>query len=146
MANFLKVLALACILGTFSANAQCKSFVKKKCLPALSPYTTNGQINTAQFASGDHAEIPLSFFENTSYRIIVCNQEILGKVIFKVMDATKQVIFDSEQQGDVSQWDFKSVSNQTLTLYVEVPAEKAGNHTEMMHTGCVSVIIGFKKS
>ncbi|MBC7864932.1 MAG: hypothetical protein IAF38_18300 [Bacteroidia bacterium] len=133
------------LLFTVAMNAQCKSFVKKKCLPSLAPYLTNGQINTAVFSPGDNAEIPLPFFENTSYRVIVCNQETIGKVSFKVMDQNKNVLFDSSENGDVSQWDFKSKSNQNLILFVQVPEEK-DNHSNLMHTGCVSVIIGFKKS
>lgn len=132
-------------LFTLSADAQCRSFVKKKCLPSLAPYTTNGQINTAQFATGDQADIPLSFFENTSYKIIVCSQEVLGNVNFKILDAKQNVLFDNADKDFVNHFEFKSSSNQTLTLHVEVPDEKKDNLSQMMHTGCVSVIIGFKK-
>jgi hypothetical protein len=141
----LKIAALFFFLFTAGVNAQCRSFVKKKCLPSLAPYLTNGQINTAIFSPGDNAEIPLPFFENTSYRIIVCNQEVLGKVSFKVMDQNKNVIFDSSEHDDATQWDFKSKSNQNLILTVQVPEDK-DNHSKLLQTGCVSVIIGFKKS
>ncbi|MFN5182211.1 MAG: hypothetical protein ACK5D5_04205 [Bacteroidota bacterium] len=133
------------ILVSNLAVAQCKSFVKKKCLPTLAPYVTNGQINTANFSPGDHAEIPVSFFENTEYRIIVCGQEILGKINYKLLDANKNVVFDNAQHEFANSWDFSSVSNQSFTLVVEVPSDKSDNHSQMMHSGCVSVIIGFKK-
>ena len=135
---------LSVMLFSFS-HAQCKNFVKKKCLPSLAPYVTNGQISTATFAPGDHAEIPLSFFENTNYRIIVCGQEILGKVNYKLIDANKNIVFDNAQFEYTNSWDFSSASNQSLTLVVEVPSDKSDNHSQMMHTGCVSVIVGFKK-
>jgi hypothetical protein len=139
------LLVVIAILTSIGARAQCKSFTKKKCMPALAPYTTNGQINTATFSAGDHAEIPLSFFENTSYRVIVCNQEILGKITFKVLDGNKNVLFDNAGVDFVNSWDFKSMSNQSLTLYIEVPEGGSDNHSQMMHSGCVSVIVGFKK-
>ena len=134
------------ILFYSSTFAQCKNFVKKKCLPSLAPYVTNGQISTANFAPGDHAEIPISFFENTDYRIIVCGQEVLGKITYKLLDANKNVVFDNSKFDYTNTWDFSSSSNQSLTLVVEVPSDKADNHSQLMHTGCVSVIIGFKKS
>jgi hypothetical protein len=131
--------------GLLQAPAQCKNFTKKTCMPALAPYVTNGQINTATFFPGDHAEIPLSFFENTSYRVIVCNQEILGKISFKIVDGTNTTVFDNKGLDYVDSWDFKSMSNQSLTLIVDVPSVE-DNHHGMAHSGCVSVIIGFKKS
>lgn len=140
--RFSLLLALFC---SFSAYGQCKGFTKKKCMPSLAPYVTNGQINTATFAAGDHAEIPLSFFENTNYRIIVCGQEILGKITFKILDANKNVLFDNSELDYVNTWDFKSASNQSLILYVEIPEDGSDNYSKMMHSGCVSVIVGFKK-
>lgn len=146
MKRILTVLLFWAALTPFAGTAQCKNFTKKKCMPSLSPYVTNGQINTAMFVPGDKAEIPLSFFENTSYRIIVCNQEIIGNIVFKVLDANKNVLFDNKGVGYVSSWDFKSVSNQSLTLYVEIPPEDGKNPNNLVHQGCVSIIVGFKKS
>ena len=35
------------------ANAQCKGFTKRNCLPELAPYMSNGQLNAAQFVPGE---------------------------------------------------------------------------------------------
>jgi hypothetical protein len=139
------ILSLLAIVLFSLAYPQCKNFVKKKCLPSLTPYVTNCQISTANLSPGDHAEIPVSFFENTSYRIIVCGQEILGKINYKLLDANKNVVFDNSQYDFANSWDFSSTSNQSLTLVLDVPSDKSDNHSQMMHTGCVSIIIGFKK-
>ena len=139
-----KFIFLASLLLCFSLKAQCKSFVKKKCLPSLAPFITNGQINTAVLSPGDSTAVPLNFFENTEYRIIVCNQEVLGKISFKVFDANNKLVFHNKTLNYVTQWDFKSLSNQTLSLVVEVP-EETENHSQIMQSGCVSIIIGFKK-
>lgn len=128
----------------FNLQAQCKSFVKKTCMPALSPFVTNGQINTAVFAPGDHAEMPISFYGGQTYRIIVCSQEILGKINFKLKDASGKVIFNNAEHEFKNQWDFKAENTQQVKLELEVPNEKTENG--LMHTGCVSIIIGFKKS
>jgi hypothetical protein len=94
---------------------------------------------------GESAEIPLSFFENTSYRIIICNQEVIGKISFKIMDLSKNVLFDNSEIDFVTKWDFKSKSNQSLILSIEIPEDK-DNHSNLVQTGCVSVIVGFKKN
>jgi hypothetical protein len=125
-------------------SAQCRAFIKKSCLPGLAPYSTNGQINTAVFAPGDHAEMPLTFKSEQNYRVIVCSQEILGKVIFKLKDLNGKVLFNNAEHEFKNTWDFKVEGTQQYKLEIEVPNEKTENG--LMHTACVSIIIGYKKN
>lgn len=130
-------------LFTHTAIAQCNNFVKKKCMPNISPFTQNGQMNTSTLTAGQSAEVNLTFYAGQDYRILVCFQEQLGDVTFKVMDASRKVIFDSKENNYADFWDFK-VKN-TQQLIVEVTAPPSETRTSIVPSGCVSVLVGFKK-
>jgi hypothetical protein len=59
------------------------------------------------------------------------------------MDASRKVIFDSKEHSYADFWDFK-VKN-TQQLIVEVTAPPAELRTSIVPSGCVSVLVGFKK-
>jgi len=126
-----------------TSSAQCNTFVKKKCMPNVAPFTQNGQMNTSTLTAGQSAEMNLTFYAGQDYRILVCFQEQLGDVTFKVMDASRKVIFDSKEHSYADFWDFK-VKN-TQQLIVEVTAPPAELRTSIVPSGCVSVLVGFKK-
>lgn len=125
------------------SNAQCKSFTKKTCLPNLSPYVYNGQLNSAVLAEGDVAELLLTFYGGQDYRINICSHETLGKMQFQVYDTEKNLLFDNTENEFVNLWDFKSNSTQQLIVRVTVPEEK--NRSGMVQSGCVSILVGFKE-
>ena len=124
--------------------AQCKGFVKKTCLPKLSPFVFNGQMNTSTLLAGDNAEMSLTFYSGQTYRIIVCAQEVLGTLRFKLKDATGNLVFDSSAHDDTDFWDFKAENTQQLTVEVIVPKSESAN--KIIPSGCVSVLVGFKQA
>lgn len=123
---------------------QCKGFVKKTCMPKLSPFIFNGQMNTSTLLAGDNAELPLTFYSGQTYRVLICAQEVLGTLRFKLKDASGNVLFDSSAHDDTDFWDFKAESTQNLTVEVIVPKSDASN--KIVPSGCVSVLVGFKQS
>ena len=139
----LTVLIFLILAGIISADAQCKNFVKKSCMPKLSPFIPSGQMNTTTMLPGDHAELALTFYSGQSYRILVCYQEILGQVQFKLRDANNNILFNSKDQDNADFWDFNVESTQQLTVEVNVPAVTTEN--EIVPSGCVSIIVAFKK-
>ena len=123
------------------SNAQCKRFTKKECLPNLSPYTYNGQLNSAILAEGDVAELLLTFHKNQKYRITVCNEDMIGDVKFKIFDTKKKLIFDQSKNTDVPWWDFISKSTQQLIVQITVPDQEI--KSQIVKTGCVTILVGF---
>jgi len=112
-------LTISFLLGsTYQAQAQCKKFTKKVCLPTLQPYTYNGQLNSAVLAEGDVAELLLTFHKDYKYRISVCSQEMIGDVQFKIFDTKKNLVFDKAKNTDKAYWDFLSKSTQQLVYFV----------------------------
>ena len=123
------------------ASAQCRSFAKNKCLPGLAPYTFNETFNAAQLAPGEEAEVDLTFFSGQDYRLMVCAHPILGEVNWKVIDQNGQVVFESLADEPKSHFDLQVQTTQQLTVQVWVPGDGSGS--DMVHVGCVAVLVGF---
>lgn len=144
---FFKTFAIVCLTAIFSAAsiAQCNNstFVKKKCLPKILPFTQSGQINTIKLSSGQSTELKLTFSSGQDYRILICSEEILGDVTFKVKDLSKKIIFDSKDNDLPDFWDFKARSTQQVIVEVNVPL--SDSPSSVPPSGCVSIIVGFKK-
>jgi hypothetical protein len=137
-------LLMALILGIpVLVNAQCKGFTKKECLPGLKPYVYNGQLNSAVLNEGDVAELLLTFYGGQDYRIYVCSQEMLGNIEFKLLDTDRNPIFFNKDHDYVKYWDFKSNSTQQLIVQVRVP--QGLSKTDIVQSGCVSILVGFKE-
>lgn len=122
--------------------AQCNAFIKKKCMYKIVPFTSNGQVNSNTIQAGQTISLNLSFSAGQDYRIVVCSEEILGEVTFKVLDRSKKVVFDSAQNNFPDFWDFKAKSSQPLT--VEVTAAPSQSTSSVLPSGCLSILVGFK--
>ena len=123
-------------------TAQCNAFVKKKCMYKVVPFTSNGQVNTSTLEAGKTLSLNLSFYAGKDYRIIVCSEEILGDVTFKIIDKSKRVVFDSAENDHPDFWDFKAKSTQPLT--VEVTSPPSQSTSSVIPSGCLSILVGFK--
>lgn len=124
-------------------SAQCKGFTKKECLPELKPFVYNGQLNSAVLNEGDVAELLLTFYSGQDYRVFVCSQPILGNVEFRLLDTDRNVIFYNKDHDFIKFWDFKSNSTQQLIVQVRVPTGES--RSEIVQSGCVSILVGFKE-
>ena len=123
-------------------QAQCNSFVKKKCIPQLKPYTINGQMNTSNLSAGQGAELVITLYEGQNYRILVCAEEVLGEVSFKLLDNEHTTLVDTKETAHPSYWDFNVKSTQLFIVEVDVPVANPPN--KLIPNGCVSVLVGFK--
>lgn len=131
------------VLFALSSNAQCKSFTKRKCVPELVPYKFNESFNAATLAPGEEAEVNLTFYSGQEYRIVVCSQPIIGDVNWKVVDGSNNIVFESFADEPQNSFDLKVMDTQQLKVHVWVPDQKTAN--ELVHTGCVAILVGFKE-
>ena len=140
-----KAIITACIIALPSAPgiAQCNTFVKKKCMPKISPFQQNGQMNTSTLSAGQKTTLNLTFFSGQDYRILVCGEPVLGDLTFKIMDSQHKVVFDSQKNDSPDFWDFKVKNTQQFIVEVQVPESESAS--SVLPTGCVSIIVGFKK-
>lgn len=135
-------LALLFLAGTLTANAQCKAFAKKDCLPELAPYTHDGNYHAAVLVEGEEAELYKTFYSDMDYRVAVVGEGKLPEVEFKILDENKNVLYSNKDQNYAKTWDFKLESSKQLKLVIKVnPFNKPG---DVPASGCVSIMFGFK--
>jgi len=131
---------------TIDANAQCKRYTKKYCLPSLSPYMHNGQLTSAILNPGDSADVEMTFNAGKEYRILVCNQEQIGKVQFKILDKSRKILYKSDPESHHPFWDFKVENTQQFIIQLTVPPMvKNVQKLDLVPNGCVSLLVGFKE-
>lgn len=142
MSNTMKhttfLLALVTLFAA-QANAQCRTFTKKNCLPVLDGYVQNENYNSAVLIPGDEAELELTFLGGSDYRVAVCSHPVLGAVEFDVLDDQGIRIWSNSDGAD--HLDFRMENSQRLRFRVKVPDTDAA----ILHEGCVSILIGNKE-
>ena len=135
-------MALLFIAATLTANAQCKAFAKKDCLPELAPYTHDGNYHAAVLVEGEEAELYKTFYSDMEYRVAVVGEGKLPEVEFRILDENKNVLYSNKDHNYAKTWDFKLESSKQLKLVVKVnPFNKPG---DVPASGCVSIMFGFK--
>jgi len=143
--NTLSIFLFFTAIGVVTqVDAQCKRFTQKNCLPALSPYTNNGQINSTTLYEGDSASMNMTFYSLLEYRLMVCTHPILGEgAFFRVKDDDGEILYSSEGKSP-NYWDFRVNSTQDLRIDVVIPEDQE-RVTDMPPSGCVSIVLGFKE-
>lgn len=140
----LPLAALSGMLLAGSAAGQCRSFAKNKCMPELAPYRFNETYNAAQLAPGEEAEVGLTFYSGQDYRIMVCSHPILGEVNWKLVDGSNKIVFESFADDPKHTFDLRVENTQQMKVQVWVPNAQGGG-TDMVHVGCVAIMVGFKE-
>src|SRR5690606_14746976 len=136
------IVACLLFLVAMGAQAQCRSFAKNKCVPGLAPYKFNESFNAAQLAPGEEAEVNLTLFSGQEYRLMVCTHPILGDINWKLVDQNNTTVFESLASDPKPHFDLKAAGTTQLKVVVSVP-ERAS--TDMVHVGCVAILMGFKE-
>ena len=131
------LLALVTLLA-IQANAQCRTFTKKNCLPTLDGYVQNENYNSAVLIPGDEAELELTFLAGIDYRVAVCAHPVLGAVEFEVLDEQNIRVWSNSEGAD--HLDLRVENAQRLKFKVRVPDTDAA----ILHEGCVSILLGSK--
>jgi hypothetical protein len=136
------VLAIFVFALSGSANAQCKAFAKKECLPLLENYTHDGNYHAAVLVEGEEAELYKTFYSDMEYRVAIVGDSKLPAVEFKVMDINKNVLYSNKEHNNATTWDFKLQSSQQLKIVVKVSSFNRPGDTPA--SGCVAIMFGFK--
>lgn len=134
--------ALLLSLSVYTAEAQCKAFAKKTCLPELGLYTHDGNYHAAVLMEGEEAELYKTFYSGMDYRLVICNEETIPALEFTVFDASRNVIFSNKEDKNIKSWDFKLESSQQLRLVLKVAS--SGQAGTQPSSGCVSIMFGFR--
>lgn len=141
----MRTFILICLstLLTSASWAQCKSFTKNTCRPILEEFIPNENFNSTMLVPGDEAELKLTFYGGQEYRLVVCGHPVLGELEFTVMDKKKNVLYERKGKDQNNYFDFKLESTQQFLVNVNVPLKD--NPNDLIHEGCVSVMVGYKE-
>ena len=140
--RIIPLLALFILGININADAQCKAFAKKVCLPELGAYVHDGNYHAAVLVEGEEAELYKTFYSDMEYRVAICGEEKLPDVEFRILDANKNVLYTNKDANFAKTWDFKLQSSQQLKLIVKVSSfNKSGDAPS---SGCVAIMFGFK--
>ncbi len=127
---------------SINAEAQCKGFAKRVCLPLLGNYTHDGNYHAAILVEGEEAELYKTFYANMDYRLAILGEERLPGVRFRVYDSSRNLIYSNEDAEEPSVWDFRLEASQQLMIVVEVPRDSSADR--LPTSGCVSIMFGFR--
>jgi len=139
--RIIPILALFLITSVI-ADAQCKAFAKRDCLPLLESYTHDGNYHAAVLVAGEEAELYKTFYSDMDYRVAVCGEEKLSDIEFLIIDANRNIIYSNKENNYSKTWDFRLQSSQQLKLVVKVGASNTRGSVPL--NGCVSIMFGFK--
>jgi hypothetical protein len=137
------IIILSLAIGSNTLNAQCKSFAKKICKVELDPYIHDGNYHAAILTEGEEAELYKTFYSDTEYRIAICGSDALPNVEFRIIDASKNVLYSNKDHNFSRTWDFKLQASQQLKILVKV--HPSGKNVEEVVSGCVAIMFGFKE-
>ncbi len=131
------VLMMVCLYVAAIAQP-CHGMVKSN-NAKLTPFTYNGQINTAYLAPGESIEFQSAYNRGVNYRIIIAGDNLPG-IYFKVYDSDHKELYNSKESKNPTVWEFNIEETQDLVIEVfapksDVPAKK---------NTCVALLIGFK--
>lgn len=140
--KIIPILALFVFAYSGSANAQCKAFAKKECLPDLGPYQHDGNYHAAVLVEGEEAELYKTFYSDMEYRVAIVGEDKLPAIEFKILDSEKNVLYSNKDKDFAKTWDFKLQSSQQLKLVIKVSSFNKPGDTPA--SGCVAIMFGFK--
>jgi hypothetical protein len=142
ISRIIPIIALFILATIVNVDAQCKAFAKKGCLPQLGTYTHDGNYHAAVLVEGEEAELYKTFYSDMDYRVAICGEDNLPNVEFKVLDASKNVLYSNKDANYAKTWDFKLQSSQQLKLVVKVASFNPPGDTPV--SGCVTIMFGFE--
>jgi hypothetical protein len=140
--KIIPILAFFVFAYSGSANAQCKAFAKKECLPELGPYQHDGNYHAAVLVEGEEAELYKTFYSDMEYRVAIVGEDKLPAIEFKILDSEKNVLYSNKDKDFAKTWDFKLQSSQQLKLVIKVSSFNQPGDTPA--SGCVAIMFGFK--
>jgi hypothetical protein len=140
--KILPFLVLMIFAASLNAEAQCKAFAKKICLPELGTYTHDGNYHAAVLVEGEEAELYKTFYSDMDYRLAICGEDKLPEIEFKVLDSNRNVLYSNKDANYARTWDFKLQSSQQLKLVIKVNTKS--KQGEAPSSGCVAIMFGFK--
>nr|WP_320119116.1 hypothetical protein [uncultured Marinifilum sp.] len=130
-------------LGLNSAYSQCRQFAKTKCKPRLENFIHDGNYNAVILNLGEEVELHKVFFGDQKYRIVLCPEEHLPAVHFKIMNIDQKIIYDNKSDAYADTYDFELDESATLKISIKFVKEN-GEKFDRSISGCVAMLFGLE--
>lgn len=121
-----------------TGKSQCRDFNEPACKDILTPYINYGNYISTVLADGEYAELNMTFYSKTEYRLAICGLEQVKNLEFRVFDSDHNLLFKNIDQNYTRTWDFKLDASQQLIIAIIVPEASSSV------SGCVAVMHGLK--
>lgn len=118
--------------------AQCDTIVSLCEKHITDQYISDAQTYRALLNGDDVAEFTITLYSGNTYRMAACSGTSDSQLIFRMVDAEKNILYTNSDFGISPYWDF-FVEN-TMQVTVEAMLDK--NKSD---SGCAVILIGFKK-
>lgn len=128
---------------SITTNAQDCESIAQACEQTLhsgkdgESFISDGQVYTA-FLDREKAEFKTTLFGGATYRIATSAGSEENYVIFTIKDQAGNILFSNSNYKNAPYWDFQT--DETITITIETELDK-----DLKVTGCVVMLIGFKK-
>lgn len=131
-------LILLVVLLPFASKAQMSSSIELCQQHITEPYVSDGQYYTVLLNEGDIAEFYVTFYGNTTYRLVgYCGSEA-GNLAYSVYDQDRNLLFTNRDFENTPSWDFKFESTMDCIIEAEIDSKD-------MTSGLAVMLIGFKQ-
>lgn len=130
------------LANTNLVYSQCKEFAKKDCKPLLEDYIHDGNYNGIVLNVDEEVELHKVFFSGQKYRLVVCKEDFLPPIHFKLLNSDLEVLFDNKDSGYNNKYDFELEESQNLIISMKFVDENEEYDKSM--NGCVVVLFGLK--
>ncbi len=143
----------------YSANAQCKEYIKAIAPTKLSPYILDGNFFAPVLYEGDKVELNRTFLANQKYKIAIIGMDFFAKKII-IEDEDGFIIFKnypSKRNEKIRYYtdingnkvpcfgsnSFEFELDRTQNLNIKVKLERKAKRRKNRLKGCMGIVIGF---
>jgi hypothetical protein len=134
---------IALLVLSTSLHAQCFSFAKNVCKPALGDYVHDGNYNATILSEGESADLYKTFFSGQKYRVVIGKVKSLPNIRFQIVNQNDDVLYDNSDHNYALTWDFEVESTQQLIIHLEV--DEADKSADTQVSGCVAILFGIEE-
>lgn len=128
--------------GSKTVDAQCKEFARNECKPLLEGYMHDGNYNGVVLNIDEDVELHKAFFSGQRYRLVVCKEDFLPTIHFKVLNSNFDVLYDNKEDGYSNRYDFQLEESENLIISMKFVNE--GEEYDKSMNGCVVMLFGLK--
>ena len=134
---FISILFVLSVFAFNNADAQADTLINFCAQHIPSSYISDGQVYQAAISKDETAELKVTFYGGTTYRIAACSGLNDGNLIFSIYDNEGNELFANVDHKNAPYWDFQFSS--TIDCNIQAMLDDYAPES-----GFAIMLIGFK--